>query len=262
MPLNHTRLRTIAEEVKALNDKDQQLAKLREKTKVEQRDLRFDIADKAAKLTTDEEFAFVAEVSGLAVARLRDYIFVRAQWPKGTFPADVHYTALEELARDPERFDKIKSGMSKRDARAAKGGRVDTPSRWTPDVKAAYVREALADPEVARQVASDRAARTAMAEAEWERQRERQAQAELASPGRKAMRETTEKLELLRSLDSIHYAIGRAVAKAQELELGGDQDLIAAAADVVTAAGWLSEYAAGGATGFDDALARLLEENR
>lgn len=259
MSIPRDRLTRLAKEVKALHERDDELGKLRQKTAVEQRDLRLAIGEKVTGLD-DVETRAVAQVAGLEPARLRNYAFVRAQWPDGTFPADAHFTSMEELARDPDRFTKLKSGMSKRDAREAKGGRVDTPSRWSPTVKADYVREALNDPEVARQVMRDQATRAAVAEAEWDARRERQATKDLTNPRDKRLRENTERLELLRSLDNVRFAIARAVAKAQDLKLGGDKDLIASANEIASATGWLQAYATGGATDFEDALARLLSE--
>lgn len=257
MSLASRTLHALAEEVRKDNERDEALTKIRSKTKVEQRDLRLKMGQTAAVLQTDQEFSYVAGHAGLTVARLKDYVFVRKQWPNGTFPADSNYTALEELARDADRFNLITPGMSKRDARAAKGGKVDTPSRWSPKVKADFVKEAMSNPEVARQIAGDQSARAAMAEAEWALAQERRAAKDAANPGRKAIRENTEKAELLRSLDNIQYALVKAVEKARDLGVSGDVDFVAAAREVEIAASWLTTVT----PDFDTALARLTEEN-
>lgn len=260
MPVLTRSLQKVREEVKALNDKDQALTKVRAKTKIEQRDLRLSIGKIASVLQTDAEFDAVAEYSGLTVARLKDYVFVRQQWPDGSFPADSNYTALEELARDEDRFNLIKPGMSKRDARAAKGGKVDTPSRWSPKVKASFVKDALNDPEVAKEIAQDRAARAAMAEAEWQAMQSRRAQKENLNPDRKANREITEAAELLRSLDNIRYALGKALTRAIDLGVSGREDVLDAFADITLMHDGLRDYLNSGATDFDAALTAFLDE--
>jgi hypothetical protein len=253
-------LQKVREEVKALNDKDQALTKVRAKTKIEQRDLRLAIGRIASVLQTDAEFEAVAEYSGLTIARLKDYVFVYQQWPAGTFPADSNYTALEELARDEDRFTKITPGMSKRDARAAKGGKVDTPSRWSPKVKADFIKESLNDPEVAKEIAQDRAARAAMAEAEWQSMQARRAQQDITNPGRSAARQTTEVAELTRSLDNIRYALGKALTKAIDLGVAGRDDVLDAFQDVTLMHDGLRDYLNSGATDFDAALVAFLDE--
>lgn len=250
-------LHTLAEEVKSLQEQDDALTKARAKTKVEQRDLRLKMGQMVSVLQSDLEWTYVADRSGLTVARLKDYAFVRAQWPDGTFPADSNYTALEELARDEDRFAKITPGMSKRDARAAKGGKVDTPARWSAKTKADFASESAKDPEVAKAMVQDPAFRAALAEAEWQA---RQARRAAETPGRKQARVSTEKAELLRSVDNIRYAIGKAVSKAIDLGMAGDGDLLDVAAEASDAMSWLTEYAASGDTTFDAALAALLDE--
>lgn len=141
----------IAKKVKQLHDRDQELSKARLLTKREQREVRLEIGALVYELD-DTGLKKVAEISGYTTARLENFSFTRAQWPEGTYPEDCSYTVMEELARDPERFSKVTAGMSKRDARAARGGKVDTPSRWSADVKAEFVRQALADPDVAGQI--------------------------------------------------------------------------------------------------------------
>lgn len=250
----------IAEEVKNLHAQDDALSKVRAKTKVEQREIRLRVGTLISQVN-ESSLPMIAEKSGYTVARLKDFAFVRKQWPEGKFPADANYTALEELARDPERFSKITSGMSKRDARAAKGGKVDTPSRWSDDVKADFIKEALANnPEVARQIAADQAARAAVAEANLALLRQHQAKTDAARPAQKQSREEIEKGRVLNALDNIRYALTKALGNVMDQGLAGDAEVMEALEEIKPIFEGLYEYGMN-ATDIDAALSALLEEN-
>lgn len=257
-PIGKARLLAIAQEVRTLHDKDEALSKVRLKSKVEQRDVRLRIGELVNQVT-EAQLPVIAQQSGYTVARLKNFAFVRTQWPNGSFPADVSFTPLEELVRDEDRFTLIASGMSKRDARAARGGKVDTPSRWSPAVKADFIAEAVSDPEVAAALAANPEARAAMAEAEWQRREDARRINDLTNPGFKAQRERTELQELVRDIDNLRYRVGRAVDQAMELEAAGDPHLVETVAELKNAVGWLDSYTNGGDTAFESDLTRLLE---
>lgn len=143
----------IAREVKSLHDQDEQLGQLKQKTEAEQRDIRLKVGRLVKDLGGDERQR-IAEVSGYTVGRLRDYALMAVAWPEGTYPDQANYTAMEEIKGHPDRFTWIAENpdASKRDAREWRGGKVDTPSRWAPEVKASFIDEALKDPEVRKRV--------------------------------------------------------------------------------------------------------------
>ena len=258
MAKTHPTFAKIAEEVKTLHDRDEQLSKERAKNKIEQRDVRL----KIGHLVKDVPEHLRSELSartGYTVARLKDFERCRLAWPEGSFPNDANYTALEELSRDPNRFTKIKAGMSKRDAREAKGGKVDTPSRWAPEVKTAFLREALSDPEVARQIASDVEIRSTIAKAENEAYRERRSQRDL-DPSSKAMRQTVSGDDIVRQIIGARYKINRALDQAMDEGLTNAKrsEALEALAELTTTIAWFESYLNSGDTSFEQALDELL----
>jgi len=250
----------IAKEVKSLHDRDEALSKARAKTKVEQRDVRLRIGQLVTQVPV-EQLGVVAEKSGYAVARLKDFALVREAWPEGTFPDDASYTPLEELARDPERFAKITAGMSKRDARAARGGKVDTPSRWSSQVKSDFIKEALADPEVARQVAEDVQTRASIARAENDLFREHRNRRDL-DPASKNLRQTVSGDDIIRRIIAARYEINRALDQAMDegLTTAKRAEARQALAELTTTVSWFSSFLESGDTSFEEQLEQLLSQ--
>lgn len=250
----------IAEEVKTLHDQDEALSKARVKTKVEQRDVRLKIGALVTQLPADQ-LAFVAERSGYAQARLKDFAFVRDRWPEGSFPDDVSYTPLEELARNEDRFTLIQAGMSKRDARAARGGRVDTPSRWSPAVKAEFIKESLSDPEVARAAAGSVETRAAIARAENDIYREERDRRD-RDPSYKSSRQTVSGDDIVRGITGMRYTANRLLEQAmdQGLTKSKRKEALEALAELSTSLGWLESYLNSGDTSFEQALDDLLRQ--
>lgn len=258
MPKTTRSLLTIAKEVKSLHDRDEALSKTRVKTKVEQREVRLKIGALVNQVPA-ESLHVVAEKSGYTEARLKNFAFVRTQWPDGTFPNDISYTPLEEIARHPDRFQLIKSGMSKRDARAAKGGKVDTPSRWAPGVKAAFIKEALADPDIARAIASDVSTRAIIAQAENALFRDERSRRDLDS-AHKNMRQTVSGDDIIRLITHARYSINRALDQAIDDGLTEVKRAEArkALGQLATSITWFSSYLDSGDTSFEEQLEALL----
>lgn len=257
---NKKQLESIAREVHQLRDQDEALSKARVKTKVEQRDVRLRVGELVADLS-EQEVALVAKESGYTTARLGNFAFVYKQWPKGSYPEDISFTPLEELARHPDRFSLIESGMSKRDARAARGGRVDTPSRWSPEVKMDFIKEALADPAVARQVASDASTRSIIARAENDLMREDRTRRD-ADPSYKVTRQAVSGDDIVRRIVNARYDINRALDQAMEDGLTDPkrQEALEALAELTTTVDWFRSYLESGDTSFEQALEALLSE--
>ena len=262
-PITKARLLAIAQEVQTLHDRDEALSQARLKSKVEQRDVRLRIGALVNQVP-DDHLNVIAEQSGYTVARLRDFALVRTAWPDGKFPDDVSYTPLEELARDPERFDKIASGMSKRDARAARGGKVDTPSRWSAQTKARFIAESMADPEVARSVASDVAVTGAIAKAEHTLYREARDQRDIHDPGHKGMRQTNTGHDIVRRLIMARYGVSHSLDQAMDEGITDDlRELVTAEIDrLQDALSWFRSYLVDGDRSFEQELQALLGEEK
>lgn len=252
------RLSDLAGEVKRLHDRDEALSRERQKNKQEQRDIRLHIG-RLVTGVSEGELGELARRSGYTAARLKDFRAVAAAWPKGSFPAEAHFTALEELRRDPERFTKIKTAHTKRDARAAKGGKVDTPSRWAPDVKADFIKEALADPDVAREVARDINSRASIARGEQDVYRESRERRDL-DPAFKASRQTVAGDDVIRQLTNARYMVNRALDQAMSDGMTDAKRSEArdAVRELATSVDWIQSYLDSGDTSFEQALDDLL----
>lgn len=253
----------LIEEVKHLREEDEALDKTRAQAKVKQRDVRLRVGALVSQLD-ESEIPVLAARSGYPDSRLKAFARVRAAWPDGSFPADIGYTPLEELARHPDRFTLIRPGMSKRDAREARGGMVDTPSRWSPQVKADFVREAMSDPTVARRIADDVQTRAHLARAESEAYHERRSLRDL-EPGRKVERHRLAQDEVERLLDNARYALNRALDVAMDADLSEDVLLAirnGSFATVEESVTWMREFLASGDTTFEAALHELLNNSQ
>lgn len=88
--------------------------------------------------------------SGLKVDRLRSYREVAEAWPPET-RVDASWTTHRTLAKQPNRLEVIKPGMTLRGAQAAAGRRTSDdahPDRWSLDRRVTFVVSQLQDKEL------------------------------------------------------------------------------------------------------------------
>lgn len=244
-------------------------------------------------LSSSEKESFAAQ-AGLSKGVLAERISTAKAWPPSKRRKDRSYTLHRDLRNDPDRFGLIKHYVDVNDMREATGQAAANSRRSLSDprhpaspqsiaarataepafmgqildqlpaeTRGQLVREALASPEVAREVASDVSARAAVARAENEVLREARHQRDL-SPAEKASRQTVAGDDVIRRIVSARFNVTQALDQAMDDGLTPAKRIEAqeALAELATSIGWFQHYLETGDTSFEDELDALLRQEQ
>jgi hypothetical protein len=205
----------------ALVDHGRRLLRNEEGRSWEWADLVLEVMPKGTERETLEEWAHAIGWldTGRKTATLLGLRYHAAEWPPEKRCASASFTAHAELSGHPERFERIKPGMTKRQARVAADKKPEIGSR---EARSTVIAGLLSDPEVLEQVMDDPEAVKALrrASADVATHLERRSKAERAERA-PDLHSAEGWLRVLGRLDAARRDVVNAVSEAMELDQTG-----------------------------------------